>query len=235
VFGRSFTWLSRDGSAILDSNSFMEVAANSRKVACQLGGTTIHDSLETENLRTAKWTFPISSSWQPQEYRAISLCAYNLCVGCNVSLFSGWEPEEFCLRLLRRRHGYKHFGVNVDDGRISGYLSTDAEAELSQQWDEITALLPNLPLVDFRGRLAKVKESDWYMNEVKERTETTSVAPIARYGEDDGLQIFLAFSAICLKLAKLTSNEQTWNTMLQASLSVLLPVVSTLVWFQILV
>jgi hypothetical protein len=147
-------------------------------------------------------------------------------VACNVSLFSGWEPEEFTLHLLRRRHGNKHFGVHIEEGRIAGYLSPEFEAEVAGQWNEIAKLLPKFPFIGFSERLAKVKGKEWFKAEVEDRKEKTRGAPIARYGEEDGMHICLGFSAMCLRLAGTCFDESIWNQLVQASLSVLLPVVS---------
>jgi hypothetical protein len=196
-----------------------------------LGGKPVPDfkaGAKIEDLKTTEWSqYPIKSSWQPDEYRAITLRVYNLCVACNVSLFSGWESEEFTLRLLRRRHGNKHFGVHIEDGRIAGYLSPEFETEVARQWNVIAKLLPSFPCISFSERLASVREKEWFKAEAEDRKEKTRGAPIARYGEEDGVHVYLGFSALCLLLAGTCSDENIWNQLVQASLSVLMPIVSS--------
>lgn len=170
--------------------------------------------------------FPVISSWQSRDCRAISLAVYNLTVGCNVSLFSGWEHEEFNLKLLRRRHGNRHFGVHIHDKRITGYLSKATENEIRNQWKRLYDVFPSFPMLDFEERMAQVKAREWYRDEVEDREETVEDSPIASYAEDKGVDMFLAFSSLCLHLAQLETNSQFRNRLLKQALSVLLPVVS---------
>jgi hypothetical protein len=203
-----------------------------RIVISFLCGKSIPKLKETDGLKMiaeTKWDdkFPVQASWQGNEYRPLSLGIYNLSVACNVSLFSGWETEEFTLRLLRRRHGNKHFGVHIHDGRIAGFLSAELEERLSYQWAKFASLLPSFPAVKFSERLAAVKETDWYKNDVKERKQNVQDhGPIARYGEEDGVGVYLGFSALCLHLAGAENDPRVRSQLLQISLSVLLPIVS---------
>jgi hypothetical protein len=236
IFGKAFRWLSQQDGNKLAYSQLNEIVTKSMKIISFLGGKLIPDfkaGAKIEDLKTTEWSpfsrsqFPLKSSWQPDEYRAISLRVYNLCVACNVSLFSGWEPEEFTLRLLRRRHGNKHFGVHIEDGRIAGYLSPEFETEVARQWNEIAKLLPKFPLISFSERLARAREKEWFKVEVEDRKEKTRGAPIARYGEEDGLHVCLGFSALCLRLADTCFDQNIWNQLVQASLSVLMPIVSS--------
>lgn len=182
------------------------------------------------NIESHKWDdFPVTFSWQSSGCRAISLAVYNLAVGCNVSLFSGWEHEEFNLKLLRRRHGNRHFGVHIHDKRITGYLSKETEDEILKQWKRLHDVVPSFPVLNFEERISQVKTREWYRNEVKDRSETAKNSPIARYAEDHGVDTFLAFSSLCLHLAKLETNPLIRNRLLKQALSVLLPVVSLLI------
>ena len=231
LFGKAFRSIMQQDGNKLAYSQLNAIVTKSMTIISFLCGKSIPDfkaGAKIEDLRTAKWSrFPLKSSWQPDEYRAISLRVYNLCVGCNVSLFSGWEPEEFTLRLLRRRHGNKHFGVHIEGGRIAGYLSPEFEREVAAQWNEIAKLLPEFPFIGFSDRLARIKEMEWFKAEVKDRKEKTMGAPIARYGEEDGVHVCLGFSALCLRLAGTCFDENIWNQLVQASLSVLLPIVSS--------
>lgn len=189
-----------------------------------------NDNHSEFDVQTHQWgDFPVKSSWQSSDCRAISLATYNLSVACNVSLFSGWELEEFNLKLLRRRHGNRHFGVHIHDKRITGYLSKETEYEILSQWKRLHDVFPSFPVLNFEERMAEVKTREWYRDEVKDRSETARNNPIARYGEDHGVDMFLAFSSLCLHLVKLETNLSVRNRLLKKVLSVLLPVVSGLI------
>jgi hypothetical protein len=171
VFGKSLTWLTRNGGKELGDNSRMETFSNARRVVSFLAGAALPDFDGEGNvdcMKTTKWSeFPVQSSWQSNEWKSISLRVYNLCVACNVSLFSGWETHEFNIRVLRRRHGDKHFGVKIDDGRVAGHLSSKLEGEILRQWDDLSMLLPGFPKIDLARRLAEVKETEWYKDKKK--------------------------------------------------------------------
>jgi hypothetical protein len=167
--------------------------------------------------------FPIGTSWQPNEFRTLSIRSYNLCVGCNVTLFSGWENEEFTLKLLRRRYGHRHFGVQIRDKRIAGCLPSRVEKLLRQQWDKLAELEPSFPVLNVAEKLSNVKQSDWYKEETRNREESIQ---IANYGEDEALEILLGFSAMCLHQAASETDQSISNRSYQLALSVLLPTVS---------
>ena len=61
---------------------------------------------------TSSWSsFPLPSSWQSASQRKISKQTYNLCIGCSVSTFSGWEIEEFTMdRMLKDRRKIRRYG-----------------------------------------------------------------------------------------------------------------------------
>ena len=178
-------------------------------------------------MQAVEWMeFPVQSSWQLAQYKPISLRIYNLCVASNTSVFSGWEPDEFNLRLLRRRHGDMHFGVRIDDGRLAGHLNSSFEREVCRQWEDLKALLESFPDVEYKRRLSEVKEADWYKNEVQERKKKKPDEPIAQFFEEDGIRVFLAYSSTCLRMATSSKDKHSWNGLIQAALSVLIPIVS---------
>ena len=170
--------------------------------------------------------FPVDSSWQSSECQAISLATYNLVVACNVSLFSGWEKEEFSLRLLKRQHGNRHFGVHIHGRRMTGFIYASQEEEIANQWNELESLLPTFPGLKFQERIAVVKQKDWYKKEVEDRKQNLDDPKIAKFAEDDGVSLYLAFSRLCVLLAKTESNPKVSNGYYQLCLSVLLPIVS---------
>jgi hypothetical protein len=182
---------------------------------------------ESMRCLTESQSFPINASWQPQEYRPLSIRSYNLSVGCNITLFSGWENEEFTLKLLRRRYGHRHFGVHIRDRRIAGCLPCSIEQELMRQWSRLAELEPAYPVLNVAEKLFHVKQSDWYKKEITTRDETGSCVPIASYGEDEALDILLGFSALCLHQAASETDRTMSNRSQQLALSVLLPTVST--------
>ena len=174
-----------------------------------------------------EWSdFPIEARWQRGIHRPLSISAYNLSVACNVSLFSGWEADEFTLKLLRRRHGDRHFGVHIDDKTVTGFLPARLEEEISRQWTRIPILMPSFPYLNFSERVAAGKEEEWSIKELKDRDRANLSSPIAAHAEDDGLGLYLAFSSLSLRLAESETNEEIKDQLLQIALSIILPVVS---------
>lgn len=178
-------------------------------------------------MKEQQWSnIPLSAGWQAEEYRPLSLRVFNLTVACNISLFSGWEPEEFTLRLLRRRHGHRHFGVQLrDDKRLAGFLSMEIEEQISRQWCAIRRILPEFPDLQVKERLGAVKETSWYKSEVERRgKEFSNPGDMARFEEEAGENLFLAYSDLCIQLATSETNPDVVNRLLHSSLSILLPV-----------
>lgn len=66
--------------------------------------------------------FPLPHLWQTSVHMKISLRAYNLCVACCVSAFSGWEPGEFNLDNLRSSD-VNFFGVTLEGQWVTGKVS----------------------------------------------------------------------------------------------------------------
>jgi hypothetical protein len=224
------SWFSKESVGELAYSDLHKVFEESRIIVSQLCGYSISDlksRIDSESVVEKDWgQFPVDSSWQSNELKAISLAVYNLVVGCNVSLFSGWEPEEFTLKLLRRRHGNRHFGVHIHDRRITGFVSQALEVEISRQWGQLSKFLPSFPSLDFDKRVIKVKEREWYHKEIEDRKETLEDQRIARFSEGEGLNLYISFSSLCLFLAKSETNDKVRNQLFQLSLSVLLPLVS---------
>ena len=172
-------------------------------------------------------TFPVKSSWQPAEFRMLSICTYNFSVACNVSLFSGWESEEFTMKVLKRRCGqHRHFGVHIGHKRLAGCLSRTVEDELKRQWELLAKMRPTFPKLDFTEKLKIIKQSEWFQAESKSRKETLSHAPIASFAEEDALELFLGYAAMCIHLSRSETDERVSTRSQQLALSVLLPLVS---------
>eukprot|EP00934_Nitzschia_sp_Nitz4_P001289 Nitzschia sp. Nitz4//scaffold3_size479765//87037//91885//NITZ4_000034-RA/size479765-augustus-gene-0.7-mRNA-1//1//CDS//3329550560//1289//frame0 len=222
-------WISQNGREISYSKLY-DVLECGRKIASFFcGGPSIPDfksEVGKVNLFEKEWgTLPIEASWQDASLRQLSLRVYNLTVACNVSLFSGWEADEFTLNLLRRRYGHKHFGVHLrDDHRLTGFLPDTLEAEIARQWDLLYKVLPNFPDVKFRSILQSVKKSDWYVQEVEARQTQLDGIEIARYAEDDAEATFLSISSVCLALIDSESNTGRKSKLIQTVLSILIPI-----------
>lgn len=231
VCNKCTNWFSKDSNGELSYSKLHDTLEQSRIILSQLCSHPIRDLKDPGSMEIVmekEWgVFPVASSWQSSECRAISVTVYNLAVGCNVSLFSGWEREEFTLKLLKRRHGNKHFGVHIHDRRITGYLSVAQELEISRQWSQLKTLLPPFPELNFDERISEVKQRDWYRKEVENRQQTVGSNEIARFGEDEGVSLFLAFSSLCLQLVTSENNAKVRDRLFQLCLSVLLPIVSS--------
>lgn len=189
------------------------------------GGVPDHQGSSTiTNLIDESWaSWPLSASWQDEEYRPLSLKVFNLTVACNVSLFSGWETDEFTLRLLRRAHGHKHFGVHLrDDKRITGVMSLEIEKDICHQWSIVRTVLPQLPDFDLQKRLDGIKSTSWYKEEVDLREKAWE--EMTRYAEESAEKMFLAYSDLCLQMAVSEQNPLVVNRLMHTSLSILLPV-----------
>jgi hypothetical protein len=243
IFSLAFNWLACAPTEAIAYSDLTSAMSTVMKVLSYLSGGTVPHELQVgtpidESMKTRAWgtSYPVDAKWQPDGFRSISLRSYNLCVGCNVSVFSGWEPEEFTFRLLKRKYGERHFGVHIEDGLVSGCLKPSDEREIASQWQEMAVLLPTLPEFDYNSHLSKVKNLDWYKTGQKHYQDLDqSPSESDPLGEAEGLKLYLAFSRLCLKLAKSSSEGSTIsNQAIQASLSVLLPVVSNFQSFSFL-
>ena len=65
-------------------------------------------------------TFPLPGKWQTDFEKKLSIKAYNLCVACCVSHFSGWETEFGVDKLRSRDDNLNFFGVAFVGDRVSG-------------------------------------------------------------------------------------------------------------------
>ena len=78
-------------------------------------------------------SFPLPSNWQNGFHEAISLRAYNLCVSCCVSSFSGWEPNEFNLDQLRSSDEVNLFLVSLEGPSSAGKFSDRVSLPLKKR------------------------------------------------------------------------------------------------------
>jgi hypothetical protein len=87
-------------------------------------------------------------------------------------------------------------------------------------------LQPNAPKLPFREKLKEIKESKWFQEEGM-KDECLSCKPaFASYAENDALDLFLGFAALCFHMARAESDRRRDNRYHQLALSVLIPVVS---------
>jgi hypothetical protein len=233
IFARGYSMLSKQ-YADIQENSFLEdLTYECGSVVSWLCASRIPDNnedgrelLDLFDLTAGEWScFPLQSSWQLLRHKALSLRCYNLCVAFNVSHFSGWESNEFCLSLMKSRASCTYFGLQVHDGKVAGFLPASIESELAQQWQSMATLVRVAATFDFSKRLAKAKELPWYQNGVDEFIEASTQHSIAANGELEGLRILLAYSSSCLQLAmrmKIIRRQQ----LIMTALSILLPIVS---------
>jgi hypothetical protein len=172
---------------------------------------------------TSAFTVPpfSASSWLSPDLAALALRSFNLCAGFNITLFSGWEPEKFSLRLLRGTT-FNYFGVSVENSVFAGYLTPSHERELAEQWEMATALAPPLGrALDFSEKLRRLKETTWYKISRERYMTTQTKHSIAMYEEDRGISALLSFSRVCLKVA---GQARRQDKTLFIALSILLPI-----------
>jgi hypothetical protein len=173
--------------------------------------------------------FPVESSWQSAEFRMLSICTFNFAVACNVSLFSGWESEEFSMKVLKKRFGdNRHFGVHIGDRRLAGCLPRTAQDELRRQWESWDAMQTAIPKLDFCGKMKTVKRSEWFQSETKSREQTLRNGQIACHAEEEALELFLGYAALCKHLLRSETDERVSTRCQQLAMSILLPLVSPL-------
>ncbi len=184
------------------------------------------NSFKDENSSETWASFPLASDWQLPFHRKISLKTFNLCVASCVSSFSGWEPNEFHLDLLRSRDNGNIFGISISGLSVAGFLNSHITDEIGSQWQLVSRILQNLENIEYERSLARRMNAEWYqkvMDNLKRKGSEKNT--IACFGEHDALRIMLSFSNLCLIAAEHNEGDQT-NGLLKLSMSVLLPLVS---------
>ncbi|CAB9498892.1 expressed unknown protein [Seminavis robusta] len=227
IFDEGYSVIVHDDDFPLDKSKLEELADEGNQIVSWMslntagllssGGqsSTLFDS-------TAWDSIPLPSTWQSVHHKAMSLRCYNLCISFNVSHFSGWEPHEFSLRLMKSA-SCTFFGLKVNNGRVAGFLPEDLETELERQWKSLGDFLPAAADFKFNIRLAQTKQSSWYKEGLEKHKEATEDEPISVYAEHEGLHIVLAHSMLCLELARQKETHERYE-LLMSSLSVLLPI-----------
>jgi hypothetical protein len=229
---KCFKWISenlpKDGDASLVESTLQNAQVI---VSYFVGGSPIPDLEGLEESDAIKSfveaaRFPLSRTWQPSEFRPLSDRIYNIAASCNVPPFSGWENEKFTSRLLRGRCRNNDYWLHVVGKRITGCLSMEIESEMKRQFELFEELEPKVPKSQFVTKLKLVKESNWYKAKLRKAGGYPNLSEIACYGEEDMLELFLAFSGICLQVSQHEKDRKIARRREQLALSVLLPLVS---------
>lgn len=171
-------------------------------------------------------TFPFPTSWLSADLSSLSLRAHNICVASNVSLFSGWENEQFTVRLLRGQKD-NFFGVDMDGGVTAGHVSESVEDALTHQWDLVRQLVGTSLPFDFKTKLKTLRDTAWYNLSRQRYQNIRNKVKIVYYGEDRALSALMSFSCACLVNAiskKGNAGEGEREKLLFVALSILLPV-----------
>ncbi len=217
-----------DRSDNIDGLILIDILSRLRTAICWFCQTSIpnlDDSFSSTSMgSTESWRyFPIPSDWQTEELKILSKRTFNLCVSCNVSAFSGWEKDEFDLKLMRRNKKSSFFGCNIKGTHVTGYFDPDKERELSSQWELVETLLPLLlSYVDFDNAVSNVKKSNWYTSAMS-NLETFKEVSISSRAENEALNMILMFSKVSLLLADIEKDQQKKECLMKNAMSVIMP------------
>ena len=140
---------------------------------------------------------PVNSSWLTDDLVSLSTKAFNLCVGMNISNFSGWRMDKYMMKSRSIVGFCSFFGISTDEGPISGYITESLERELTRNWDLLHAHYPSKVAFNFKRKLVILKNSDWYKESRVKYHAHEEKQQICRFGEDRGLFALLHFVSIC--------------------------------------
>jgi hypothetical protein len=190
-------------------------------------------------------SFPLEGNWQKGYQRELSKRTLLMCLANNVTVFSGYEDNEFTLEILYRKRASGFFGVKLWE-RYAGYLPSGSEQLLSKVWHLIAEDRDDLfsasedtdekddevtdPLLDFDAELERVRESEWFLAKTGKFINLTKKGRIARLGEHDGLDLLLCFTLLLLLKARVTENPKDRDELVKNAMSMALPVVSEVSW-----
>jgi hypothetical protein len=185
---------------------------------------TFDDALSpVPDLMKELWTdYPVPSSWQSTAFSRLSQLTRNLCISCNAMAFSGWEKEDFSVRLLKRHSPRSYFGVRVRGTHVAGWLHAHQESSLENQWKIARSFLPSFRAEDFARTLSSTKQAEWLQSSIQLKS-AFDTEDISNLGENFALDILLAFSYSFLKRATLETQNDAIDKSLQFSFSILLP------------
>jgi hypothetical protein len=126
---------------------------------------------------------------------------------------------------MKTRPRCTYFGLQINDGKVAGFLPKHIESELGRQWEMLARFVPALSKLRFNIRIAEVKQLPWYSQGYDQHKNAVDEEPISAHAELEGLELMLSQSLLCLNLATQRDAHKR-NELLMISLSVLLPIVS---------
>ena len=109
-------------------------------------------------------------------------------------------------------------------------MSHEITSFLSQQWQRIQTILPNLESLDFDTILRRRNDAEWYQKIVDVAAQQSEKVPM--YKEDNGVKALLSFSMLCLIAFDVKTNQYDQGILFRLSMSILLPIVSFAWWCQ---
>ncbi|KAL9188503.1 hypothetical protein ACHAXT_006881 [Thalassiosira profunda] len=207
----------------VEAESLLDSLAKSRLLISKICHAGHASSLPPKNPTVESLqSFPLPCSWQTSLHKKLSLTAYNLCVACCVSSFSGWEPAEFNLDQLGHSE-INFFGVSFEGSSAAGFLPGSVVSMIAEQWDLLHTLLPNTEGLRYEALLNERSQTGWYQKAMKtmgSRGIDPSKIPI--YGEENAIRALLLYSMLCLVAAKECEGGEK-DEFVKLSMSILLP------------
>jgi len=113
---------------------------------------------------------------------------------------------------------------NVYDRPGQFVVSVMKTFEKMNDINRITITGKQFVFLSVNGKQLLSRNFFWEILKKEDKLPGCSIIEIS--AEDAGIQLFLAFSALCLKHASTSFDECVWNQLVQAALSVLIPIVS---------
>lgn len=167
---------------------------------------------------------PSCSSWMSPTLKQIAMRCFNLCIATNVTYFSGWEAEEFSIRLMRKGLGPNFMGISMKGSKVTGTLSVEVEDSLLVQWRLVQNLASSSFTSQIEATLRETLDSSSYKESKKKLSIASKQHPISCNGEDAALCLLVSFSHTCLLWAVETSENSVQTSLFCLSLSILIPV-----------
>ena len=132
------------------------------------------------------------------------------------------------MKILKRRYDSqdRYFGVHIGDRRLAGCLPETVHNELNRQWEFLSKIEPTYPKLNFTGKMKIAQQAEWFQVANKSRDEFLRHSKIAIYAEENALELFLAYAALCTHLSQSETEKRVSTRSRQLALSILLPLVS---------
>jgi len=161
-------------------------------------------------------SLPLCGLWQNEGHKSLSRFVHNLCASCSVTLFSGWERDEFNLNLIRKTGNNSYFGITLHNRRVIGHLDIDICDKLAEIWS----------IVGEKGNL-KVNFSPM-VKEASALLEKEGVFPpkdgelVTKYAEKEALSIIIEYAKQCF-FVSFGNSKLTERNHFETGMSLLLP------------